>query len=115
MSTLEAKRNKSKARQVEVAQGRRVLRVKLFGIGICILALAAMGFMILPSNKDIAATTVCVSQGDTLWNIASTHSGSMSTQDAVSYIKKANNITDSTIYPGVELTVPAASKKIALN
>ena len=80
------------------------------------IALAALGLMValptLSSMRLYAATTqryvsVTVHPGDTLWSIASSHTGQNSdVQEAVDRITAANHLTGGTLQPGQHLRIP---------
>jgi LysM repeat protein len=80
------------------------------------IALAALGLMVaLPTLSSVrlyAATaqryaTVTVHPGDTLWSIASAHSGpTADVQEIVDRISDANHLRSGAIQPGQRLRIP---------
>ena len=80
------------------------------------IALVALGLLValpmLSSMRLYAATaeryaTVTVHPGDTLWSIASSHTGSGNdVQEIVDRIADANHLSTGTIQPGEHLRVP---------
>jgi nucleoid-associated protein YgaU len=80
------------------------------------IALVALGLLValpmLSSIRLYAATaeryaTVTVHPGDTLWSIASSHTGSGNdVQETVDRIADANHLNAGTIQPGEHLRVP---------
>lgn len=57
---------------------------------------------------SVSTSTVSVSAGDSLWQIAESHPvAGVSTQDVVSFIRAQNNLPSSNIVPGQKLEVPA--------
>jgi len=80
------------------------------------IALVALGLLValpmLSSIRLYAATTeryatVTVHSGDTLWSIASSHTGSGNdVQETVDRIADANHLNTGTIQPGEHLRVP---------
>ncbi len=83
------------------------------------IALVALGLLValpmLSSMRLYAATTeryatVTVHSGDTLWSIASSHTGSGNdVQETVDRIAGANHLSAGTIQPGEHLRVPLPS------
>jgi LysM repeat protein len=81
-----------------------------------IITLAALSLMVtvpaLSSMHLYAATpqhyaTVVVRSGDTLWSIASKHTGSGSdVQDTIDQISEVNHLHGASIAPGQRLRVP---------
>jgi len=81
-----------------------------------VVALAALGLMValptLSSNRLYAASaqryvSVTVQSGDTLWSIASSHSGqSGDVQDTVDGITAANHLRSTALQPGQRLRIP---------
>ncbi len=80
------------------------------------IALVALGLLValptLSSMRLYAATaeryaTVTVHPGDTLWSIASSHTGSGNdVQETVDRIADANHLGTGTIQPGERLRIP---------
>jgi Tfp pilus assembly protein FimV len=80
------------------------------------IALAALGLMVaLPTLSSVrlyAATaqryaTVTVRPGDTLWSIASAHSGpTADVQEVVDRISEANHLQGGALQPGQRLRIP---------
>ncbi len=81
-----------------------------------IITLAALSLMVtvpaLSSMHLYAAApqhyaTIVVRHGDTLWSIASAHTGSASdVQDTIDRITEVNHLADASIEPGQRLRVP---------
>ena len=80
-----------------------------------IITLAALSLMVtvpaLSSMHLYAATpqhfaTVVVHRGDTLWSIASAHTGSSDVQDTIDQISEVNHLHGAGISPGQRLRVP---------
>lgn len=60
---------------------------------------------------------VTITEGDTLWEIADSHSGetSLSNDEFVGWIKKHNNLQGDQIYPGDEILIPVHKHELATN
>jgi LysM repeat protein len=80
-----------------------------------IITLATLSLMVtvpaLSSMHLYAATpqhyaTVVVRSGDTLWSIASKHSGSNDVQDTIDQISEVNHLHGAALAPGQRLRVP---------
>lgn len=56
-----------------------------------------------------------VTEGDTLWAIASYHSEGVSTQAYLSQLRNYNDIQNDRIYPGQKLVVPKLEMKKVIN
>lgn len=56
------------------------------------------------SHEDIRYKKICVSNGDTLWSIASELDGNINKN--IYEIKKVNNLEKSNLYIGQELLIP---------
>lgn len=50
--------------------------------------------------------TVVVRPGDTLWSIASKHSGSADVQDTIDRISEVNHLNGASLAPGERLRIP---------
>jgi len=50
--------------------------------------------------------TVTVRPGDTLWNIAASHTGSSDIQETIDRIAEVNHLSGSSLQPGERLRVP---------
>ncbi len=91
---------------------RRAKRITLMPA----IALAVLGGLVaipaLSSSRLYAAaparfSTVVVQRGETLWGIASDHTGSgASVQDTVDTIVAVNHLGDAVIVPGEHLKIP---------
>jgi LysM repeat protein len=81
-----------------------------------LITLAALSLMVtVPALSSVhlyAASpqhyaTVIVHPGDTLWSIASTHTGSNAdVQDTIDRISEVNHLSSSSIAPGQHLRIP---------
>ena len=85
----------------------RIVNKKRFVIAITILmALIITLFSKCSANKKIETEEIMVSAGDTLWSISCEYK--KDGQDVREYIyelRKLNNLTDCTIYPGQEIKI----------
>ena len=82
------------------------------------IVLAALSLIVavptLSSTRLYAATpqrysTVVVKAGDTLWSIASRHSGDGDIQETIDAITSVNHLNGATLQPGERLRIPASS------
>lgn len=80
-----------------------------------VIALAALSLMValpsLSSTRLYAASApryavVTVHPGDTLWSIASAHSGDADVQDAIDRITATNHLRNANLQPGEKLRIP---------
>jgi len=80
-----------------------------------VIALAALSLMValptLSSTRLYAASaqryaTVTVNPGDTLWSIASAHTGDSDVQDTIDRITAVNHLHSTTLQPGQHLRIP---------
>lgn len=82
---------------------------KRFFIFIFVLTVLTASIFAMPSAygyNEKECVTVIVKEGDTLWNIASSHYESGDIRKHIYEIKKKNNLTSSAIYPGDVLYLP---------
>jgi len=77
------------------------------------ITLAALSLMVtLPTLSSMHAasaprfTTVTVQPGDTLWSIASAHSGNGDIQTTIDRISETNHLSASNLQPGQRLRIP---------
>jgi len=91
-----------------------VSRLKRFTL-MPVIALAALSLMValpaLSNTRLYAATaqryvTVTVHPGDTLWSIASAHTGDSDVQESIDRITEANHLGGATLQPGQHLRIP---------
>lgn len=80
-----------------------------------VISLAALSLMValpvLSSTRLYAAsapryTVVRVNAGDTLWSIASAHTGDSDVQDTIDRITSVNHLQGATLQPGQHLQIP---------
>jgi len=80
--------------------------IALVGLGL-LVALPTLSSMRLYAATAERYATVTVHPGDTLWSIASSHTGSGSdVQETVDRIADANHLSTGTIQPGEHLRIP---------
>jgi len=60
----------------------------------------------MPHTAVVPWQAYTVARGDTLWDIASVHSGGRDVRVVVSEIKRANRLKTADIEPGQLLTIP---------
>ena len=66
------------------------------------------------SVSEVPATSVYVRPGDSVWALAEEHPiDGYATSDVVRWIEEANDLQTSTLIPGQELLVPAASSGVS--
>lgn len=73
---------------------------------LCIAFLGVINLKTPRLPKECTYDTICVSKGDTLWEIAEKEYPDRSTRDMVWLIMQANDLNEGTIYPGQELKLP---------
>lgn len=71
-----------------------------------IFFLSCVGPMLLDKNEQHEFQSITVTEGDTLWEIASSYQGSIATREVINLIKMENNITNDIIQAGQVLRVP---------
>ncbi len=76
---------------------------------ICVAAFLFVSTVVF-ANSDhgpMEFSPVAVEAGDSLWSLAQEYYPNMNVRNAISQIKKVNQLTDSTIYEGDVLLLPA--------
>ena len=71
-----------------------------------IVTVPALSSMHLYAATPQHYATVIVRPGDTLWSIASKHTGSSDVQDTIDRISEVNHLDTASIEPGQRLRVP---------
>ena len=71
-----------------------------------IVTVPALSSMHLYAATAPRYATVIVRPGDTLWSIASAHTGSSDVQDTIDRISEVNHLGSASIAPGQRLRVP---------
>ena len=99
------------------AQGSRKVDLRGFIAGAVIAAALVVAFFVfevfqhsceVAAIQSVPTESVKVFSGDSLWSLAQSHTPSgASVESVVSWIRDANNLTNSTIYAGQELLVPS--------
>jgi FOG: LysM repeat len=75
-----------------------------------VLVMFSSYLMVSANNGEThnSYNTVCVSSGDTLWQIAQKYNPNGDIRKLVKEIRKMNNLSSSVIYAGEELKVPVS-------
>ncbi len=93
----------------------RITNVKRFIFSIILLSLFLSFLFSMMLSKVFSYTvpqyvSITVSEGDTLWSIASTLEGNIN--ENIYHIKKINHLSSSILYVGQEIQIPVNSSKI---
>ncbi|MBE7056307.1 MAG: LysM peptidoglycan-binding domain-containing protein [Ruminococcaceae bacterium] len=78
-------------------------------LSICLVAFLLVSTVVFASgdNGNLEYAPVAVESGDSLWSLACEYYPNMNIRTAISQIKEINGLTDSTIYEGDILMLPA--------
>lgn len=80
-----------------------------FTIFLLVFTVVLMSFLFVTQTygyKPTVLETITVRTGDTLWSIADEYMESGDIRKKIYEIEKINNISDSTIYTGMEIKIP---------
>lgn len=78
-------------------------------LSICLVVFLFVSTVVFASgdNGEMEYAPVAVESGDSLWTLAGEYYPNMNRRTAISQIKEVNGLTDSTIYEGDVLLLPA--------
>lgn len=97
--------------------GRAQRRVRTLRV-LMLLLVALLVFVFAPRIVQTASRTAVpdtvshvVGQGETLWEIASSHSQGEDVRRVITRIKRFNGMESGTVYPGQTLAIPLGSRR----
>jgi len=112
MSTLTLSPAFTPARPTPSLRLTRRGRLVVFALGLLVALAVAVSFAggsLAGGERDLPATEiVVVGSDDTLWSIASAHSGDLDTREMISRIQQLNSLDGGIVVAGERLVVPVA-------